>query len=94
MLNGLRETRGVMSEEWRAGGGEARRTPDVRRVESIPIRNHRTGWITYGGESVLNKNVLDCPSSADRHRNYALLHPFAFNIPFMFATHADRKSVV
>ena len=98
MLNGLRETRGVRSEEWRAGGGEARRTPDVRRVESIPIRTRyiwdglRTAASPRALIQIVNKNVHGCPSSADRHRmvshNRGLPHPFAFDIPFMFATYA------
>ena len=52
VLNGLGETRGVMSEQWRAGGRKARRT----RCQEDGINPNQNptymGWITYGDESL------------------------------------------
>ena len=39
-----------MSEQWRAGGWKAR-TPDVRRVESIPIRTYSEGMTAAPADS-------------------------------------------
>ena len=68
-----------MSEQWRAGGGKARRTSDKYQESGINP-NTRDGLRTAA--------VHGCPPSADRHRNRALLHPFAFDIPFMSAIRA------